>query len=93
MAERREPRPPHHRLGRHRGYQDWQIVQGIPEQDALDEARRRQAAREDAHRIKADGGFDADLFFGTPSYATGGAAGRHAVAEAAPDEQDEPDDG
>ena len=90
MAERRYPRPG---SPRRRRYEDWEVAQGIPEMHALAEARRRQATRDDAQRIKADGGFDAYLFFGTPSYATGGAAGRHAVAEPAPDEQDESDDG
>jgi hypothetical protein len=73
MAERSFDLPGPRRRSR---YQDWEIVQGIPEQHALDEARRRESARDDAQRIKAEGGFDADLFFGTPSYATGGAAGR-----------------
>jgi hypothetical protein len=90
MAERPFDLPGRRRRGR---YEDWERVQGIPEQNALDEARRRDDARDDAQRIKAAGGFDADLFFGTPSYATGGAAGRHAVAKPAPNEQDESDDG
>lgn len=65
MAERRTPLPgaPCPR----RGYQDWQVQQGIPERDALAEARRREQAREDARRIKDEDGFDADLFFGEPA--------------------------
>lgn len=101
MAERRYPRTGSPRRGR---YQGWEVVQGIPEMNALDEARRRENAREDAHRIKTAGGFDADMFFGVPSYATGGAAGRHGhvshedspgrhAAEPAPDEQGEPNGG
>jgi hypothetical protein len=69
MAERRIPRPPHRRAGAHRGYQDWQIAQGIPQREALDEARRREDARDDAQSIRTEDGFDADLFFGHPSYA------------------------